>query len=363
MTLSFLLAVLLVPADTLSIGGVLFERTTLTAARGEAELAIADLNLDGHPDLLVVAQDQGTLSVFSGDGTGRFGRPDSYSTGPTPTMVSVADVDRDGLPDVIVANHETTFVSVLPGLGAEGLGPAVRHPVDVLPHPHWVLPEDADGDGHVDLVVDDRQGEALLVLRGRGDGTFTKAPTKIPVGGDPYLGFVAGDLNGDGFLDWVTPNPRSVGITLGRGNFRHDPPATLDVPFPPSAVALCDINGDGHLDLAAGSGEGSHDVLTTLGDGQGGFGHETVHRVGRGVKKLGAADLNGDGFCDVLGLSWSGGAQALVGAEHGVRPVALGLPGNPWGLAIGDLNGDGADDFAVSDGQSDVIYVFTSTGR
>ncbi|MFT4606241.1 MAG: hypothetical protein ACI9W4_002991 [Rhodothermales bacterium] len=363
MTLAFFLAILLVPSDTLSIGGVLFEQTRLTGGPGGSEMAMADLDLDGHLDLLVVSSPQATLAVFSGDGTGSFGDALSYPAGPNPTMVSAADLDGDGLPDVIIANHEATFLTVLPGLGAQGFGPGVRHTIEVLPHPHWVMPVDADGDGLLDLVVDDRRAEALLVLRGLGDGSFAKAETRIAVGGDPYLGFTSGDLNEDGFLDWVTPNPRSVGITLGRGGTQHEPPSQWAVPFRPSAVALCDINGDGHLDLAAASGDASQDAQTSLGNGQGQFGPGTRHRLGRGIKKLGVADLNGDGFCDVLGLSWGGGAQALVGGTGQVRPVALGLSGNPWGLAVGDLNGDGADDFAVSDGQTNVIHVFTSIRR
>jgi hypothetical protein len=83
-------------------------------------VAIADLNADGRPDLVVVnALPGGTVSVLLGNGDGTFGATTDFDTyGRYPHSVAIADLNADGRPDLVVANFESGTVSVLLNRGS-----------------------------------------------------------------------------------------------------------------------------------------------------------------------------------------------------------------------------------------------------
>lgn len=351
-------------ADTVEVGGVAFVPYQIEA---DAEtLAAGDLDGDGHADL-VAARHQ--LVLFYGDGTGRLERRAALPAGENPSGVALADLDEDGAVDMAVANHETYHLTVLLGDGTGAFAPTPASPVriNVAPHPHVVRAADLDGDGHLDLIVDHRQGEGLLVLRGHGDGTFATPGTLVGVGGDPYLGMAVGDLDGDGRLDLVTPNPREVGIRLGedpaRLAFRNGPAVAADTPF---GVALADFNGDGRLDLVSASGEGSARVQFFWGDGLGGFveADGSPLRLATGGKSIAVGDFNGDGIPDAVVTSYrSSDVLVVLGGAGALRTATLPAGEHPWAIAAADLNEDGIDDLVIADDANSRATVYLSHTR
>ena len=118
-------------------------------------LAVADLNADGKPDLIVTSQcnpgcSGPSLSVLLGNGNGTFQEPVIYSFGlAAAALVAVADVNGDGKPDLVVAS---VGVSVLLGNG-DG---TFRGPVNYASGAYdseAVAVADVNGDGKPDLVV------------------------------------------------------------------------------------------------------------------------------------------------------------------------------------------------------------------
>ena len=120
-------------------------------------------------------------------------------------------------------------------------------------------------------------------------------------------------------------------------------------------MATADFNGDGIPDLAVTDNSPNGGVAILLGDGNGGFSAPTVFRCG-GSNPYGIAvgDFNGDGIPDLAVTNeMSGTIGILLGNGKGgfSTPAVFTTGGaNPAGIVVGDFNGDGRDNLAVTMG-------------
>ena len=91
-------------------------KTDFATGAEPVAIAVADLNGDGQPDLVVANANANTVSVLLATGTGSFGPRTDFATGAYPNAIAVADLNGDGHPDLVVANAGgTDTVSVLLG--------------------------------------------------------------------------------------------------------------------------------------------------------------------------------------------------------------------------------------------------------
>ncbi len=303
-----------------------------------------------------------------GDGEGGLSNPRSFSAGENPTSLDGADINSDGHLDLVIANHESPYLTLLLGDGSGGFAAANNSPLRlaVAPHPHMVKAKDLDQDGHIDLIVDSRDEFGVFVLKGLGQGAFDAPGIGISVEGAPYLGFAIGDLNGDKRPDLVTPNARDISIMLNENSSSltfHRRSQSIDFASP-FAAGLADMNGDGHLDLIAASNQGGSSVGVFLGDGPGQFSNDVdaAFRATQGAKRIAIGDINGDGLSDAVISNWNSGVRIIYGdeSEFASTVLSLGELETPWSAAIGDLNGDGRDDIIVTDGVSSVANLYLS---
>ena len=355
-------------AKTVDIGNITFSHTLLNVGAGESMISAFDFNSDGHQDVIVSNYSDNNIVVYRGDGKGNLIESSRHSAGERPTDMSVSDINSDGYIDVIIANHETSYITLLYGDGRGGFKHARHYPlnINVKPHLHVVQLNDLDGDNKVDLIVDSRTDKGLRVLVGLGNGKFKKQGQLIDVGGDPYLGFAMGDINGDGKLDLVTPNQRDIGIVINTSadklSFSLEKLAPFESPF---AVELAEMTGDGKIDLIVAS---SGSIITiNPRDGQGHFLEErkTLIKTTSGAKQIAIGDINGDGIKDALVSNWSGDLLAVLGSRTTFETISfknLSIP-NPWGLVLVDLNEDGKSDFIVASGDSKLAAVYLSQSK
>ena len=352
-------------ADTVEIDGTQFLAQQIPL-EGTA-VAAGYFNKDRYPDLVGAGAPQ--LSIFLGDGDGGLVRTSRVAGGEHPVDYAVTDLDADGDTDIVVANHETDYVTLLLGDGRGTFHPATHSPlrIAVRPHPHAVHAADLNADGHVDLVVDHREAEGMLTLRGRSEGRFDSTGQVVNVGGDPYRGMALGDLNEDGQLDLVTPNPSKVGVFLNTSSDQIAFTDAASVPAAaPFAVALGDLNGDDRLDLIAASDEGSPLVELFFGDGEGGFEEapDSPVQFAPGAKKIAIGDFNGDGTADAAVSSYdSSDVLVLLGGPESIRTDFLPSGEHPWGMAVADFNADGKDDLVIADDATRRATVYLSLGK
>ncbi|RDJ93325.1 VCBS repeat-containing protein, partial [Lacticaseibacillus rhamnosus] len=117
--------------------------------------------------------------------------------------VAIADVNGDGKPDVIVANSVTGSVSVLLGNGDGTLQAPFTSPIpNGGDYGVSGAVADGNGDGKPDLVTAGNSEGNVGVLLGNGDGTF-QGGRGFGVGGRGFSSVAAADLNGDGKFDLV----------------------------------------------------------------------------------------------------------------------------------------------------------------
>ncbi|HZU31368.1 MAG TPA: VCBS repeat-containing protein [Candidatus Angelobacter sp.] len=345
-----------------------FDQTVIPVGKAPVSVAIADVNHDGKPDLIIANTADETISIFLGDGKGHFtaapGSP--FPCGKAPNDIAVADMNHDGNPDLIIANTETPLITVLLGDGKGGFKPSAHSPFDThsRPHVHGVAVADFNGDGKPDVITESWGNNQILMFLGDGAGNLILPGRAFATGKRPYERLRSADFNQDGKADVVTTNldDNTVSILLGDGHGQlHDAP---DSPFAagsaPWAVAVDDMNHDGKADLVILPYEpdvkdpGQVGVTILLGDGRGGFtkmnGSPLPLTGCRGPDRVAMGDLNGDGFRDIVVLCAENNKLLLFfGAKDNsfrVEPVEI---QTGWsGLAVADLNGDGKDDIVVT---------------
>ena len=155
------------------------------------------------------------------------------------------------------------------------------------------------------------------------------------------------------------PSPREA----VRGGPPHAPATFYDVGERPRAIAVADLNGDAHLDVAvANSGDGTMTVL--FGDGTGQVRGSAPFAAGREPADVDAVDLDRDGDVDlVVANHETPSVTVLLNDGHGLFAPA---PGSPFdtgarphvhGLATGDFDGDEWPDVAVDSADTREVRV------
>ena len=322
--------------------------------------ATADVNGDGHLDLLVTNYITDNVSVLLGDGDGHF----TPTTAPVPVVngpreIEAGDLDGDGDIDFIAANYSGNNVSVLLNNGSGGFTAAT--PVPVGTTPRYVALGDFDGDGDLDFVAGNYISNNISVMLNNGSGGFVAGP--LLVGVSRPVGVVLGDFDGDLDLDIAVANNNTNNVSILFNGVA--PTVTIPVGTGPRGIAAGDLDGDGDLDLAVAN-FGANTVSILLNNGSGGFTAGAPVATGNNPYAVAVGDLDGDGDRDIA-VTNSGGSSITVLINNGLAgftpasgsPFGVGV--SPGGIVMGDFDEDGDLDLSNVNFGSNTASVLLNT--
>jgi len=301
--------------------------------------------------------------VLFGNGDGTFGANSGINFGNLPRNVAAGDLNHDGNVDLAVAGF-AGGVTVLLGDGGVGFTPLPIVPTGA--GATGVASADFNNDGNADLVVANELGSNVSVLLGNGSGIYAP-PTNIPVGAAP-VAVTTGDFNGDGRIDIAvadkTNNNVAIMLNAGAGNFLAPVTFTTGVVTGPIQIAAADLNGDGFLDLVTANASGNN-VSVLLGNGAGGFLAPSFFPTGPQPHDVSIGDVDGDGLLDIVTADVNGaGITFMHGTGNGTFINAVPFSAGPGASAamLGDFDRNGALDVAVVNFAASGISVLLGNG-
>jgi hypothetical protein len=376
-------------------------------------VAVADLNGDGIPDLILgnnpnSGASPNLIAVLLGKGDGTYQSPVTYSNIYSSESIDAAggivvgDLNGDGWPDVVVmgADQYAVYVFMNDGKGDGGLNDpniytfnnAGNYGPGPMGNPGGIAIGDVNNDGKLDVVLTFPQdsingtncssyGEGgacapLAVMLGNGDGTLQMGNTSnsppwtpeyssgFPGGGEFTINpLVLTDMRGNGMLDAVVTfeEHAQVCVVPGNGDGTFGNPNCYPSDASGVNIVTGDFRGDGHPDVAAVISGGTG-VSILLGNGddtlQGAIDYGNMNGPNHAI----ASDINGDGKLDLVTVNENGGVAALLGNgdgtfQSGPTASAVGSGLYSSNIVAADLNGDGVMDLAVGNWSASEVNV------
>lgn len=313
------------------------------------------------------------------------GSPIAVAGGPGDVLVG--DMNNDGNPDLVVACGESRSIVVLLGSAGKGSNKLFRvtpaSTLSVAESPGDMVLGDVNSDGNLDFAFVSHDSYDVTLLLGDGKGALSLAknsPIVMKQGQHPHThGLGIGDLNGDGKLDLATVNNSdndvSVAFGDGRGNFTIAPSSPFPVGPSPYPITLGDVNNDGRPDIVATTTATgplrrqqlpfSRALTLLLNDGRGGFRKtELPLRTGQ-PWSVAIGDVNGDRKPDLVATHHEQTELTLLlGDGRGGFTEAAGSPfdfGRGFQIALADVNHDGYLDAVAAAGNA--VRIALSDGR
>lgn len=290
------------------------------------DVAIADFDGNGSPDIFIVSEDNGTNEYYLNNGDGTFTDVlDRIPVAGTSNAVLTSDIDSDGDFDILIGNNGSNVILINDGNGFFQDQSSERLPGQVNDITQDLALGDVDGDDDLDLFVANEGDNRLLINTGNGF-FINQAQNRLPLVGNVQetREIDLADIDGDNDLDaynanvilfQTASNPQDRLLTNDSRGFYTD---VTDAQLPQVSTNTVDadffdIDRDGDLDIIAGnfgslnnpSDNFSGDNLARifLNDGNGGFSDNTdaffPENFSPAVVDFEIADFNGDGLADI----------------------------------------------------------------
>ena len=239
----------------------------------------------------------------------------------------------------------------------------------VLPtiqHPNAITAGDLNGDGNLDFVVGSLDSSGISIHLGDGNGNFTQ---HLEFGYANIENIRIVNLDGDAYPDLAIPTGQTILLYYGAGDGTFP---VVDEIFLPGSVyesmhmAVGDFNGDGRSDFAVTNLEDPGSVSVLLSTGDGTYDPKVDYPTFVGPEEIVAADVNGDARLDLVVtipgccLNDQNAVSVFLGNADGTFGARkdFGTALVPVSLVVQDLNGDTKPDIAVGIAEGKVSVLF-----
>jgi hypothetical protein len=339
-----------------------------TSGTGPYGIAVADLNGDGHDDVVTVNASSNSVSILYGNGDGTFKTPVNSPVGSNPQHIAIGSLRNNGLLDLVVtsyvqSNNNDLTILLNNGDGTFTNGGTINNEFQA----RSVALADLNNDGNLDLIVPGydftigSSGPYVDVRMGNGDGTFGPATrlTSNDWGAIGPVDVTVADFDGDAKLDIIAANGGySAAFFKGNGDGTFQKGVGFPTDHRNLGIIAADLRGNGVLDLIS-AGDTYGWVSIMRGNGNGTF--QTPQRIGfAGSTSVVAADFRGTGKPDLAVINETGNEtgdslQLLLNDGSGnfsdtntqTYAIATGPGAQAHYLAVGDFNEDGRPDLVV----------------
>lgn len=340
-----------------------FQLSSAPAANSNVvQVVVADLNGDGRPDFVTANSNSvaagPAVSVYLNTGAGTFTNSASYTTGNDCDSVAVADMNADGLPDLLVANSADLTISILTNNGS---GAFLSYKTIALTNPPaFVAAADVNADGKMDVIV---SGGGYITVMTNQVNVYVQS---IRFAGSGVV--AVADVNGDGRPDLIaTGSGANLVVWTNGGNGIFALASSPPVNTPGCVIAVTNVNGGGRVDLICASAGNSVTILTN--DDTGGFepaGTNFAGAAGDVITSVAAADFNHDGQVDFICADKTAGTLVVFtnnGSGTFTLAATVTAAASPLSVAAADVNNDGLVD-AISannlNNNNPTLTVFTN---
>jgi cysteine-rich repeat protein len=339
-------------------------------AREVVALGTADFNGDDAADVAVVDR-RGKLLVLLGDNAGRFIGIRQLESVKRGGVINIADFNGDGAPDIAIVPKSSRNGAILLLINS---GSANFTPVPVPASVKVIGPllaADFDANGTVDLAAGLKGGIAIFANDGSGPKRVAELLTTAK--GIQSLGAADLNGSGrlDLVASFIDKKATFVHWFAGLGGAQFEGARAIQGSSALLTPTILDLNGDHFYDLVSCGASGGG-CAALFGDGRGAFGAAAVTidaSIGPEVRGAGAADFDHDGHVDLVGVSKTLNRAVIVfGGVDGSSTGRLELPTGgvgPTSLAVADFNNDGWDDFVVvnEDSQDRSLFIHHPTNK
>jgi len=322
-----------------------------------ADLAAADFNSDGLPDL-VASNDQTVIYLNTGD---RSLQTTGTTIGSGGSQLALLDWNADGLQDVAVAGPSAGIARIYLGDGVGTFANTIQVSTQVLGEVKALSGLDVDGDGASELLMAGTFG--ALIARNQETGQARIDP--LP--GGAVLDIAVTDFDQDGFPDVVTiaADDRSVRMLRNAGNGAFVLQDSIQAGSV-ARVSVADLDNDGLSDLLlAIDGEDFGTPHTRLLLRQSDGSYVVANTLGASMaSELMTGDINADGQLDIVALNETGVHQVYMagaGGQYSLDAEQIISPGMQTGLVV-DFNDDDSLDLILAGISADVVELHANNG-
>lgn len=340
---------------------------------------LSDVNGDHHLDILVANSQTNSVLIYHGKGDGTFEHTLRYSMDfrSKPVCLAVADLNVDQLPDLIIGNQEIDNIEIVYLYNYASFVLHETYFNESKSFPRIISTVDMNNDKQLDLVVLNYNPRSVDVYFGNGKGSFMIETIYVLKKGTNPTQMTVADLNNDGWLDLIISNSRAqwIDVVLADGNGHFEIIVTLPININSNLAAMIvdDVNNDNQLDLILTYEMRNRGMIEIfLGFGNGSLLSTRKYSTGlKGVPySIVLGDVNNDTYLDIVvayGTNDSIGVFQGYGngsfASEKIHQYMYGKQTEFVSVALGDLNKDDQLDVVLANPNDQYISILFGFGN